>query len=120
MSNSNDQQIFIQQKCSDLKLNNIEVIKADMNNFSINKTFDRVVSVEMFEHMRNYHLLLKRIHNWLNNDGKLFVHIFSHKELSYPFENKSDGDWMAREFFSGGQMPSHQLLLPFENHMKIE
>ena len=120
VSNSNDQKIFIQQKCSELKLNNIEVIKADMNDFSINKTFDRVVSVEMFEHMRNYDLLLKRIHNWLNNDGKLFVHIFSHKELAYPFENKSDGDWMAREFFSGGQMPSHHLLLHFQNHMKIE
>ena len=74
----------------------------------------------MFEHMRNYDELLKRISGWLNQKGQLFVHIFSHKEISYLFEDKSDGDWMAREFFSGGQMPSHRLLMSFPGRMKAE
>ena len=120
MSNSNDQQNFIDKKCKDLGFNNVKVIKADMNDFSTDERFDRLVSVEMFEHMRNYGELLKRIHGWLKKDGKLFVHIFSHKDLAYPFEDKGDADWMAREFFSGGQMPSHNLLLHFSDHMKIE
>jgi len=120
VSNSNDQQNFIDKKCKDLGFNNVKVIKADMNDFSTDERFDRLVSVEMFEHMRNYGELLKRIHGWLKKDGKLFVHIFSHKDLAYPFEDKGDADWMAREFFSGGQMPSHNLLLHFSDHMKIE
>ena len=65
------------------------------------KKFDRVVSIEMFEHMRNYQVLLERISNWLVDDGKLFVHIFTHKDLVYPFEDSGDGDWMAREFLAG-------------------
>ena len=72
-----------------------------MNDFSIDKKFDRVVSIEMFEHMRNYQVLLERISNWLVDDGKLFVHIFTHKDLVYPFEDSGDGDWMAREFLAG-------------------
>jgi cyclopropane-fatty-acyl-phospholipid synthase len=91
-----------------------------MNDFSIDKEFDRVVSIEMFEHMRNYDELLKRVSGWLKKDGKLFVHIFSHKEITYPFEDEGEGDWMAREFFSGGQMPSHKLLTCFSSRMKIE
>jgi len=120
VSNSNDQTKFIEKKCRKLRLNNIETINADMNNFAIDKEFDRVVSIEMFEHMRNYDELLKRISSWLNEKGKLFVHIFSHKEVSYPFEDKSNSDWMAREFFSGGQMPSHKLLMSFPGRMRVE
>ena len=120
VSNSNDQRNFIDKKCKDLGFNNVKVIKADMNDFSTDERFDRLVSVEMFEHMRNYGELLKRIHGWLKKDGKLFVHIFSHTDLAYQFEDKGDADWMAREFFSGGQMPSHNLLLHFSDHMKIE
>ena len=120
VSNSNDQIKFIEKKCLKLRLKNIETINADMNDFAIDKEFDRVVSIEMFEHMRNYDELLKRIGGWLNQNGKLFVHIFSHKEISYPFEDKGDGDWMAREFFSGGQMPSHKLLMSFPGRMKAE
>ena len=120
VSNSNDQRQFIENKCDELKIKNIKVITADMNDFSSEKTFDRVVSIEMFEHMRNYDELLKRVSEWLKKDGKLFVHIFSHKEIAYPFEDKGEGDWMAREFFSGGQMPSHKLLTCFSSRMKIE
>ena len=120
VSNSNDQRQFIEKKCDELKIKNIKVITADMNDFTSEKTFDRVVSIEMFEHMRNYDELLKRVSEWLKKDGKLFVHIFSHKEIAYPFEDKGEGDWMAREFFSGGQMPSHKLLTCFSSRMKIE
>jgi len=120
VSNSKDQRNFIQQKNDKLNLQNIKVFTADMNDFSTDEKFDRVISIEMFEHMRNYDELLKRIDGWLKQNGKLFVHIFSHKEVAYPFEDKGDGDWMAREFFSGGQMPSHRLLMSFPDRMKIE
>ena len=120
VSNSKDQRIFIEQKIDKLNLQNIKVVTADMNDFSTDEKFDRVISIEMFEHMRNYDELLKRIDGWLKQNGKLFVHIFSHKEVAYPFEDKDDGDWMAREFFSGGQMPSHRLLMSFPDRMKIE
>ena len=120
VSNSKDQRNFIQQKNDKLNLQNIKVFTADMNDFSTDEKFDRVISIEMFEHMRNYDELLKRIDGWLKQNGKLFVHIFSHKEIAYPFEDKGDGDWIAREFFSGGQMPSHRLLMSFPDRMKIE
>ena len=120
VSNSKDQRNFIKQKNDKLNLQNIKVVTADMNDFSTDEKFDRVISIEMFEHMRNYDELLKRIDGWLKQNGKLFVHIFSHKEVAYPFEDKGDGDWMAREFFSGGQMPSHRLLMSFPDRMKIE
>ena len=120
VSNSKDQRNFIEQKNDKLNLQNIKVVTADMNDFSTDEKFDRVVSIEMFEHMRNYDELLKRISGWLNQNGKLFVHIFSHKKIAYPFEDKGDGDWMAREFFSGGQMPSHRLLMSFPGRMKAE
>ncbi len=120
VSNSKDQRNFIQQKNDKLNLQNIKVFTADMNDFSTDEKFDRIISIEMFEHMRNYDELLKRIDGWLKQNGKLFVHIFSHKEVAYPFEDKGDGDWMAREFFSGGQMPSHRLLMSFPDRMKIE
>ena len=120
VSNSKDQRNFIKQKNDKLNLQNIKVFTADMNDFSTDEKFDRVISIEMFEHMRNYDELLKRIDGWLKQNGKLFVHIFSHKEVAYPFEDKGDGDWMAREFFSGGQMPSHRLLMSFPDRMKIE
>ena len=120
VSNSIDQRQFIEARCGKLNLKNVEVITADMNDFETNKIFNRVVSIEMFEHMRNYEKLLGRVNTWLKSDGKLFVHIFSHQKVAYPFEDNDDGDWMAREFFSGGQMPSHRLLMSFSEQMQIE
>ena len=120
VSNSNDQRQFIEARCEERNLKNVEIITADMNDFESAKLFDRVISIEMFEHMRNYEKLLGRVNVWLKNKGKLFVHIFSHQKIAYPFEDNDDADWMAREFFSGGQMPSHRLLMSFPGQMKIE
>lgn len=119
VSNSATQKLHIEQKARDRGLANVRIITADMNNFNTEEKFDRVVSVEMFEHMRNYDLLLSRISNWLNPNGTLFVHIFVHKSTPYLFEVKDDSDWMSKYFFSGGMMPSDDIFTFFQENFKL-
>ena len=114
VSNSRTQKVFIDGEIARRGISNLRIITADMRTFNAGATFDRIVSVEMFEHMRNYEMLLERVGSWLRSDGLLFVHIFTHREVSYLFEPRDESDWMSRYFFSGGMMPASDLLPSFD------
>ena len=119
VSNSNSQREYIMAEAARRRLRNLNVITCDMNHFNIEQTFDRIVSVEMFEHMRNYQVLFEKLNSWLKPQGKFFMHIFCHRDVPYAFEVQGDDDWMSQFFFSGGFMPSDDTPLHFQNHLKI-
>ncbi len=120
VSNSGPQRAFIEAEAQARGLSNLHVITADMNNFTPEGLYDRVISVEMFEHMSNWRSLLARINAWLKPEGRLFVHIFTHRNQPYRFDEGDKADWIAQHFFTGGIMPSHGLMRHFPDSFTVE
>ena len=119
VSNSRTQAEFIRQRCAREGLDGVEVVTADMNDFSTDRRFDRVVSVEMFEHMRNWARLFERVAGWLRPDGAFFQHVFCHARYAYLYSDNGASDWMARHFFTGGIMPSEDLPRRYDDHLEV-
>jgi cyclopropane-fatty-acyl-phospholipid synthase len=120
VSNSRSQARFIRERCDQCGIDSVEVVTADMNEFSTDRRFDRVVSVEMFEHIRNWGRLFQRVASWLRPSGRFFLHVFCHREYAYLYTDNGTTDWMARNFFTGGIMPSEDLARRHNMHLEVE
>ncbi len=120
VSNSQSQRAHIVAQAEAEGLGNLEVVTVDMNSFTTDRTFDRIVSVEMFEHMANWRTLLQRARGWLRADGRLFVRVFAHSRTPYRFDRSNDADWIAQHFFTGGLMPSRELIHQFGDVFEVE
>jgi len=120
VSNSASQRAYIEDQAAKRGLANLTIVTADMNEFACDQRFDRVVSVEMFEHMANWQDLLARIRGWLAPGGKLFLHVFAHETTPYRFDHHDQTDWIAQHFFTGGLMPSRDLIGEFSDLFECE
>jgi cyclopropane-fatty-acyl-phospholipid synthase len=120
VSNSHSQRTYIEAEAASRGLSNLRVMTADMNVFAPDARFDRIVSVEMFEHMMNWRELLTRVRSWLEPDGRFFMHIFTHRAGAYLFDRADREDWIAQHFFTGGVMPSHHLIRQYADLFDVE
>jgi cyclopropane-fatty-acyl-phospholipid synthase len=120
VSNSHSQRAFIEAEAKRLGLSNLTVITADMNKFNAEGAYDRIVSIEMFEHMANWRALLARVRLWLRPEGRAFVHVFAHRTTPYRFDHNNPADWIAKHFFTGGLMPSRALMYEFGDLFEVE
>ncbi|MEM6797280.1 MAG: cyclopropane-fatty-acyl-phospholipid synthase family protein, partial [Acidobacteriota bacterium] len=119
VSNSASQREFILGRARERGLHNLEIFTCDINDFEPEGTFDRIVSIEMLEHVRNYRLIFGRMASWLRVGGLAFVHVFCHRHVAYPFETRDADEWMAKHFFTGGMMPSADFFSHFDDHLRV-
>ena len=120
VSNSHSQREFIENQAREFQIRNLRVVTSDINHFAPAERFDRVVSVEMFEHMSNWRALFARVRSWMTPDGRFFMHVFTHKRVPYRYRTEDKADWIAQHFFTGGIMPSHGLARRFPDLFEVE